>query len=347
MSYQRDFSRRVRLGIVGVGSHCYRNLLPALHYLPVELCALCDVNRELAEKTAREYGVREVFTSDVEMYRQTRLDGVLLSVGPQLHPQLTLNALDAGVNVWLEKPPAMRAAEVETMLRARGARVVTVGFKKAFMPAAVKARELLAQPGCAPLYSLLGVYPNHIPANGQEVLDKRQYTNWLGNGCHPLSLLVSIAGNVAAVTTHRAAEQGATCILEFTNGALGTLVLAGAAASQPIERYQFFCKGGTIEIEDSEKLTFQRGIPFEYGKSTTFAPPGLEHGAVCWQAQNMLATLENKALFTQGFIGSLDGFCRAILEGVPAEQGSLEQALLIMKVYEAALLSRGGRIQIQ
>ncbi len=47
MSYQRQFARTLRVGVVGVGSHAYRNVLPTLHYLPVRLAALCDLNEEL------------------------------------------------------------------------------------------------------------------------------------------------------------------------------------------------------------------------------------------------------------------------------------------------------------
>ena len=47
--YQRDFERRLRVGLVGAGMHAYRNILPMFNFLPVELCAVCDVNVPLAE----------------------------------------------------------------------------------------------------------------------------------------------------------------------------------------------------------------------------------------------------------------------------------------------------------
>ena len=47
MSYQREFERRLNVGVVGVGSHAYRNILPTLHFLPVRLVALCDLNLDL------------------------------------------------------------------------------------------------------------------------------------------------------------------------------------------------------------------------------------------------------------------------------------------------------------
>ena len=58
MSYQRDFEQRLKVGIVGVGSHAYRNLLPAMNFLPVSLQAVCDRNGRLAQVTAAQYGAK-------------------------------------------------------------------------------------------------------------------------------------------------------------------------------------------------------------------------------------------------------------------------------------------------
>ena len=44
--YQREYEKRIRVGLIGAGSHAYRNLLPALHYLPVKLVAICNRGRE-------------------------------------------------------------------------------------------------------------------------------------------------------------------------------------------------------------------------------------------------------------------------------------------------------------
>ena len=65
-----------------------------------------------------------------------------------------------------------------------------------------------------------------------------------------------------------------------------------------------------------------------------------------WEPQNCLATLENKALFTQGIWGAMRHFCDCVLAGQSARQGSLEFALDVMRVYEAALLSDGQRVPL-
>jgi predicted dehydrogenase len=326
-----------------VGSHTYRNLLPALHHLPVTLAAMCNRGAEILQRTAEEYAC-PVYPSAKEMYEHEKLDGVIISVSPQQHPRLVCEALEHGLHVFVEKPPAMRAAEVQQMIDLRGDRVVVVGFKKAFMPAAEKAYEIIQSPRYGELKSILAVYPMSIPADGEQVLEDGSFTNWLGNGCHPLSLMIAAGGEVKNVTTIRAQSGFGVVALEFANGVVGSLHLA--SGPQPVEEYHFYGEKWHLTIFNSSRVVLQRGIPFDYANTWNFAPPGDESGAVVWEPQNSLATLENKALFTQGIVQELKSFCDAVLEKKPLRQGSLEFALEVMQVYEAALLSGGKTIAI-
>ena len=349
MSYQRDYEKRLRIGLVGVGSHAYRNILPVLHYLPVDLVALCDLNEGLLRRTAQEFRVDGVFTETRRMYAEAGLDAVLLCVGPKQHPDLAVEALEAGLHVWMEKPPAMRAAEVERMISARGDRLCAVGFKKAWMPATRKAKELMAQPDFGPLRSLLAVYPMTIPADGRGVLERGEYCNWLANGCHPLSAMVELGGRVESVTTLRGPgnEAAGAVFLRYASGAVGTLHLAsGAPAGCPEELYQLFGQGRTISIENSARVVYQRGIPLNYAATRDFTAPGLDTGAVVWEVGHRLGTLENKALFIQGFFNELLDFCQAVLESRPLATCGLEFALHLMRVYEAALVSSGEAVAV-
>ncbi len=345
MSYQRDFDRRLRIGVVGAGSHSYRNLLPTLTFLPVELAAVCDIKGDLAAKAARQYGAPGAYVSTAEMYAREKLDAALICVSPQAHPALVAEALKAGLHVWFEKPPAMRASEIEALLALRGGRVVVCGFKKAFMPATRKVVEILAEEKHRPLRSILAEYPMSIPEDGRGALESRELNNWLANGCHPLSLMLEVGGEVSAVTTHRGRHGGGACVLEFAGGAVGNLHLADGTP-RAVERYAFYGKGVEVTIEDCRRVTMQRGVPGRYGRATNFAPEGFDHGAVVWEPQNSLATLENKALFTQGFYDEMKYFCDCVLEGRPATRGGLEFARHLMRVYEAALLSDGARVAV-
>ena len=347
MSYQREFEKRLNVAVVGVGSHGYRNVLPTMTFLPIRLQAFCDVNIERAEITAEQYGVKACYDNMAEMLKNEDLDAVFLCVPPRLHPELTCEALDAGVHVWLEKPPGMFASEIEEMIRHRNDLVVVVGFKKAFMPATQKIIEIFNTEEFGPLRTLLGVYPMTIPSDGERILREHEHTNWLQNGVHPLSLLLAVGGKVAGVTVHRSKLGGGICVLEFGSGAVGNFHLAdGARHGQPSELYQFFGNGCHAEIRNGTQVLLQRGMIYDYKDSTSFVAAGFDSGAIVWEPQHSLGTLENKGLFIQGFYQEMRYFCDCILEGKSAEKGSLEFASEVMKVYEAGLRSEGETITV-
>lgn len=345
MGYQRQAERRVRIGVVGLGSHSYRNILPSLTYLPVELAAVCDVDGELARLTAKQYGNVPAYTDAGQMYAAEQLDAVLLCVSPKLHPPLATQAFAAGLHVWMEKPAGTSAAAVQELLDARGEKVCVVGYKKAFQPATRKAVELLGQEAMSPLHSILAVYPMTIPETDDPTAGRP--SKWLADGCHPLALLLELGGDVDSLAVHRSAAGGGALILNFASGAVGTFHLAdGVPAFQPSERYTCYGSGASVTIENTATVIYQRGIPFRYATGTTFAPEGTDSGAIVWQAQNTMNTLENKAEFLQGIVGSLQHFCDAVLSGTPATIGTLETAVRIGQIYEAALRSRGDVVPV-
>lgn len=349
MIYQRDFDRRLRVGMIGVGSHSYRNVLPTLHHLPVQLVAICDLDETLARKTAAEYGVDAIFTDTQRMYDEANLDAVLICVSPQLHPRLAIQAMKSGVHAWTEKPPAMRASEVEEMIAARGDLVCAIGFKKAYMPATQKAKELLQRPEFGRLRSIFGIYPMSIPQDGAAVLESREASKWLQDGCHPLSLMVALGGPVREVTVLHGSgdDPDGVLFLQYANGATGTFHLTNhAPAGHSIERYDLFGDGKVISIENSARVAYHRGIPFQYGQQSTFTGPGTETGSVVWEVSHSLGTPENKALFIQGMVAELSDFCEAILENHRPRVANLEFALHLMRVYEAALQSNGRAVTL-
>lgn len=102
-----------------------------------------------------------------------------------------------------------------------------------------------------------------------------------------------------------------------------------------------------LTVDNTDRVSLHRGIPFDYGKTTSFVPPGQDSGVVVWEPQNRLGTLENKSAFTQGTYAEMRHFCDCALENRPATRGTLELALHLMRVYEAGLLSEGNRVEIE
>jgi predicted dehydrogenase len=344
VDYQRDVTERVRVGLVGAGMHAYRNILPTLTFLPVELVAIADVDLDLAERTARQYGAR-AYGSTTDMYASESLDAVLLCVSAFAHPNLAIEAFNAGLHVWMEKPASVGVEGINRMLAAQGDRVAVVGYKKAFMPATTKVIELTE--GRVP-NTILATYPMAVPQTESYDHDALDPTAslWLENGCHPLSFLVRVAGPVASVSVHRASESSGAMLLRHRSGTLSNLHLAlGAPYSQPFERYSVYGQDVTVEVENSRRVRYQRGVPLG-PKTDTFVPTGLASGAVVWEPQDSMSTFEGRAEVTQGLYGSLAHFAACVLTRSTPRTADLPFARHLAALHAAAIVSDGDTIEI-
>ena len=135
------------------------------------------------------------------MYEKENLDCVFICVSPEAHPSLVIQALQTGLHVWVEKPAAMNSEQILQMIEARQDQVALVGYKKAFMPAVTKAREVIQSEKYGNLESMLAVYPMKMPQNWTEVMQKGLRTDWLNNGCHSLSVMLATGGSVQSVVS--------------------------------------------------------------------------------------------------------------------------------------------------
>src|SRR5436309_1037967 len=52
----------IRLAVIGAGNQCTASLMPGIPSIPeIDLVAVCDLKRELAERNARRFGARAVY----------------------------------------------------------------------------------------------------------------------------------------------------------------------------------------------------------------------------------------------------------------------------------------------
>jgi len=147
----------VRIAVVGVG-HLGRHHARILATLAgVELVAVADINRARAADVASASG-----TSPLTDYRDLlgKVDAVTLAVPTELHREIALPFLAAGVHVLVEKPMARGLAEADDMIRtaAKAGAILAVGQTERFNPAVVAARPVLSDPRFIEVHRL-GTFP--------------------------------------------------------------------------------------------------------------------------------------------------------------------------------------------
>ena len=147
----------VRIAVVGVG-YLGRHHARILASLPgAELVAVVDTNAARAHEVAAAAGTRPLTD-----YRELlgKVDAVALAVPTDLHREIALPFLAAGVHVLVEKPMARSLGEADDMIQAaaKGGAVLAVGQTERFNPAIAAARPLLSDPRFIEVHRL-GTFP--------------------------------------------------------------------------------------------------------------------------------------------------------------------------------------------
>lgn len=108
----------VRGALIGAGAISYYHLTAWGQIPQAEIIAICDPNRQNAEKRAGEFGIpfEQVFTDPSNMFRSLPLDFVDIAAPPEAHPELTELAAAHRVHVNCQKPFALSLDDARRMI---------------------------------------------------------------------------------------------------------------------------------------------------------------------------------------------------------------------------------------
>ncbi len=153
-------SKSIRVAVIGVGAfgknhaRVYRELQEqtVAGTLPpgspgCELVAVVDPNVARAAQVAAAHGTK-AYSSLAELLAAGGADAVSIAVPTRFHREVAVQALQAGLDVLIEKPIATTLAEADEIisLAARNGRVGQVGHLERFNPAVQATVPLLTQP---------------------------------------------------------------------------------------------------------------------------------------------------------------------------------------------------------
>ncbi|MEN6357862.1 MAG: Gfo/Idh/MocA family oxidoreductase [Armatimonadota bacterium] len=111
--------RTINIGIIGCGGIATKAHMPALQNVPdVKIMAVCDVNEECTKSAAEKFDIPHTFTDYKKMLEMDEIEAVHVCTPNFLHTQPTIDALNAGKHVIVEKPIARNAVEGALMLDA-------------------------------------------------------------------------------------------------------------------------------------------------------------------------------------------------------------------------------------
>ncbi|NLW51174.1 MAG: Gfo/Idh/MocA family oxidoreductase [Candidatus Brocadiaceae bacterium] len=128
---------KLRVGVIGAGGIARSVHLPSLNDLPdVEIAAICDLVEKRAAEQAERYSIPRIYTVYHEMLAREELDAAYVLVEPANLFHVAVNCLEAGLPVFMEKPPGVTSFQAEGLLRAseRTGKILQVGFNRRHIP---------------------------------------------------------------------------------------------------------------------------------------------------------------------------------------------------------------------
>ena len=131
-----DRSKKLKVAIVGTGWIAEAHIQKYLEMEDCEIVAGCDLIDGKADAFFKSFGLENVrcYTSDKEMYEKEELDAVSICTYNKTHAECAINALNAGVNVLLEKPMCVTTEEAVEIMRAekKSGKILSIGFQPRF-----------------------------------------------------------------------------------------------------------------------------------------------------------------------------------------------------------------------
>ena len=251
------------VGLIGGGNISETHARAALAVPDVAISAVYGTNMQNVERLARNYGGK-AFTDYNAFLAHKPIDLVMIGSPSGLHAQQGIDAAHRGLHVLTEKPIDITAARADELIAAAKAANVKLGvmFQDRVKPDIQRLKRLIDSGALGKILFVDAKVKWYRPP------DYYGKSKWRGTmkldgggalmnqGVHTVDLILWTVGDVSRVQSRLAtalhkieSEDTAVAILEFANGALGTIHATTAAFPGYQRRVEITGTEGTVILE--------------------------------------------------------------------------------------------------
>ena len=250
------------VGCIGTGNFAKLVLLPSLKKTPARLKMVADLDPVTSTHSAKKFGFEYSGVEYNEILEDSDINTVFITTRHDSHAKLVSESLEAGKNVYVEKPLALtldELDEIQSSIVNNQSSILMVGFNRRFAPHIVKMKSLLntrKQPKSFIFTINAGAIPVDHWTQDPEVGGGRI----IGEACHFIDLMrflsdSKINGWSAQRLGNDTLKDKVTINLSFKDGSFGSIhYLANGSKRFPKERIEIFCIGGIIQLNNFRKM---------------------------------------------------------------------------------------------
>ena len=187
-------TKRPRVGLIGCGWYGKSDLFRLIQVAPVDVVSLCDVDKKMLSEAADLVSQRQeskkkprTYGDYRDMLKEKDLDIVLVGTPDHWHALAMIAAVEAGADVYCQKPISVDVVEGQAMVAAarKHKRVVQVGTQRRSTPHLREARDRVLKEGKLGTIGLVEICCYyHMRANGDpdtiKPPDYLDYAMWTG-----------------------------------------------------------------------------------------------------------------------------------------------------------------------
>ncbi len=197
-----DAEKKVRVGLIGTGWIAEAHVEQYRRFPDVEIVAMADLIPGKAEKFCKTHGVDPAsvhfYPDHLSMLQNEQLDAVSICTYNMTHAECAIAALNAGVNVLLEKPFTVTVEEAAEVMRAEKAsgNILSIGFQPRMDPNMQQIKKIVESGALGEIYYIQtgGGRRRGIP-NSTFIEKKTAGLGALGDiGCYSLDMVLNAIG---------------------------------------------------------------------------------------------------------------------------------------------------------
>lgn len=253
-----------RLGIVGAGNFVRATMLPAVQSSGIgRITAVCSATGVSARHIAESNNIGTVHTDARTMFEDDEVDAVIIASPHSTHAELVVDALNAGKDVFCEKPLCITKAELASIeAAAKDAEgILQVGFNRRHSPPVQHAIEVLR--GTGPMVITYRVNSGELPSS-HWYYDRTQGGRLIGEVCHFIDTVLAIGGDANVKSFHVTGsaidspelEQDIAIAMSLDNGVVATISYGSHGhSSMPKEQIEIVGRGHSIKIDNFDTIT--------------------------------------------------------------------------------------------
>ena len=259
-------------GFIGGGNYASRILIPAFKTAGAKLDTLLTSSGVNAVHHGKKNEFVNASTDIFQLLQSNDVNTVVIATQHNLHAKQVVSAINAGKNVFVEKPLALTHVELDAIEHAYEEQIennienkcrLMVGYNRRFAPHIIKIKSLLANVS-EPKSFVMTMNAGAIPSEHWTQDSMIGGGRIIGEACHYIDLMRFLVGaeiiDFTATCMGKAdgvdvTDDKASITLTFKDGSFGTILyLANGGKAFPKERIEVFANDGVLQLNNFRKL---------------------------------------------------------------------------------------------